>query len=122
MILDISDLGDLMKMLRPVRARWKNLGRALKLYPSQLEVIEQNNKAPNDCLIETLILWLNEEYDTKRFGRPSFMLLAEAVRHPAGGNDQALAEMITKKYTHGKGMFHACSVFTSTYELFMLKV
>ena len=75
-------------------ARWKHVGLALRLDPNQLGVIEKQNKYLEDCLIEMLTLWLNKNYNTKRFGEPSWELLAKAVGDPAGGNNPALAEEI----------------------------
>ena len=52
----------------------------------------------DDCLIEMLTLWLNKNYNTERFGNPSWELLASAVKDHAGGNNAALAEKITQTY------------------------
>ena len=45
-----------------------------------------------------LTLWLNRNYNTERFGEPSWELLASAVGHRAGGNNPALAMEITKTH------------------------
>ena len=80
-------------------ARWKSIGLALRLNSGQLKKIEKDNRdSVEDCLTEVLTLWLNKAYNTERFGEPSWELLARAVAHPAGGNNPALAEEITKKY------------------------
>ena len=47
---------------------------------------------------DVLAEWLKKAYNTVRFGDPSWKLLVEAVAHPAGGNDCAVAEKIAKKY------------------------
>ena len=79
-------------------ARWKHIGLALRLDPSKLDVIEKENKELEDCLTKVLTLWLKKTYNTERFGEPSWKLLADAVRDPAGGNNPALALKITKKH------------------------
>ena len=79
-------------------ARWKSIGLALRLDPSQLDEIETDNRNASDCLIRVLTLWLNKAYNTERFGEPSWELLAKAVADPAGGNNPALAQEIGKKY------------------------
>ena len=84
--------------LQPVTDRWKHIGLALRLDPSELKVIERENRDLEDCLTEALALWLRKAYNTERFGEPSWELLARAVGDPAGGNNPALAEKIGKKH------------------------
>ena len=89
---------DVKNELQQVTARWKPLGLALRLDPDQLDEIEKDNRDSNDCLTKVLTLWLKKNYDTERFGQPSWELLARAVRHSAGGNDSALAEKLANRY------------------------
>ena len=79
-------------MLWPVTARWRHIGLALRLNPDQLDVIEKDNRDSSDCLTKMLTLWLKKNYNTERFGEPSWELLAAAVGDPAGGNNPALGE------------------------------
>ena len=73
---------------------------ALKLGREQLKKIEKENKDDlDDCLSETLSLWLNKNYNTERFGEPTWEQLAEAVGHPAGGNNSAVAEGIRQRHS-----------------------
>ena len=95
---DSDDLFDVKSELIPVTTRWKHIGLALRLDPAQLSRIESDHGTVDDCLTEVIHLWLKKAYNTERFGEPSWMLLASAVSHPAGGNDRALAEKITEKY------------------------
>ena len=56
---------------------------------------------PNDmksCLSEMVTEWLNQSYNTQRFGLPSWKMLVEAVAHRNGGNNHALATIIANKY------------------------
>ena len=80
--------------LGPVSDRWKHIGLALRLDPTQLNKIKKENNDHEDCLTEMLTLWLKENYNTERFGEPSWELLAVAVAHHDGGNDSALAKRI----------------------------
>ena len=82
--------------LGPITARWKHFGLALRLNPGQLDEIERDNRDSGDCLTKVLTLWLQRNYNTEIFGDPSWELLARAVRHPAGGNNSALAEEILR--------------------------
>ena len=79
--------------------RWKHIGLALRLDQGQLKKIKKENKDDLDeCLTGALTLWLNKNYNTKRFGEPSWELLAKAVSHPAGGNNPALSEEIIRSH------------------------
>ena len=94
---------DVKSQLVPVTVKWKDIGLALRLAPDKLDVIEAENQDINSCLTKTLGLWLKKNYDTKQFGEPSWKLLADAVAHPAGGNNCAVADNIIR----AKGMFVA---------------
>ena len=87
-----------MRKLLPVTPKWKDIGLALRLNPSELDEIETDNRNSSDCLTRVLALWLNKAYNTERFGEQSWELLARAVAHPSGGDDPALAEEIAMKY------------------------
>ena len=89
---------DVKSACEPVTARWKSLGLALRLSPTRLDVIEKENRSLDECLTGALTLWLNKNYDTKRFGEPSWELLAKAVGHPAGGNNSALSAEIRQRH------------------------
>lgn len=89
-----DDLFAVKSKLVPVAARWKDLGLALGLDPNKLDIIEGENKKMEQCLSQVLHLWLNQLYDTKKFGEPSWQLLATAVADPNGGNSPALADKI----------------------------
>ena len=81
-----------------VAHNWKGLGNALRLRPSLLNQIEADRQFVRARLNDVLTEWLQEAYNTKRFGPPSWKLLVEAVAHPAGGNNNALARRIAIKY------------------------
>ena len=55
---------------------------------------EKDNNVIN-CLRAMLTLWLNQDYNVDKFGRPSVEMLKEAVRHRIGGNNPALADRIS---------------------------
>ena len=105
---DIDDLFDAKRELQPQIIRWKHIGLALRLDPNQLKKIEVENRGLDDCLIEMLTLWLNKNYNTERFGEPSWELLAKAVGDPAGGNNSRLADEIRQR--HSKHTLYICSL------------
>ena len=94
-------------------AVWEDVGLALKLKPHVLNTIKNDHRDAKACLRNVLAEWLKKGYNTTRFGVPSWKLLVEAVAHPAGGNDRALAEQIAKKYC-GKCRTCFIKVDTST--------
>ena len=96
--LGTDDLFTVNSELLPVADKWKRIGLALRLDPDLLRRIRRNNTDVEDCLVDVLTQWLKKAYNTQLFGDPSWKLLVEAVAHPAGGNDCALAETIAKKY------------------------
>ena len=89
---------DVKSELIAMATRWKEIGLVLGLDPNQLSRIESDHGTVENCLTEVLHLWLKMAYNFERFGEPSWTLLVEAVGHPAGGNDRALAEKIAEKY------------------------
>ena len=78
--------------------RWRNIALALHLKDPKLSIIQDNNADVTTRLTDMLRQWLNKTYDVERFGQPSWQMLAEAVRSPAGGNNPALAAQIEEKY------------------------
>ena len=88
----VSELGDVAHV-------WNSLGGALRLRQPILYRIEKERQ--NDmrsCLSEMVTEWLNQSYNTERFGLPSWKMLVEAVAHRNGGNNNALAIHIATKY------------------------
>ena len=88
-----------MSELNDVAHMWRSLGGAFRLRPPDLARIEKER--PNDlksCLSEMVTEWMNQSYNTQRFGLPSWKMLVEAVAHCNGGNNQALATYIANKY------------------------
>ena len=77
---------------------WKGLGLALRLHPGTLDTIEADCRDVQSRLREVLTQWLKKDYDTRRFGAPSWQLLVAAVAHPAGGNNPALAHTIAHNH------------------------
>jgi hypothetical protein len=96
--LDINDLFDVHYELLNVAHNWRGVGRALRLHPDLLNRIGADHSDVTSRLEGVLTEWLKREYDTTRFGLPSWERLVAAVAHPAGGNDHALAEEIATRH------------------------
>ena len=98
-LADTDDLFEVLCELDDVAHMWRPLGTALRLRPSTLARIKAEQKDDvRSCLSEMVTEWLNQSYNTQRFGLPSWKMLVEAVAHRNGGNNQALATTIANKY------------------------
>ena len=53
---------------------------------------------PDRCLSDVIENWLKRNYNTERFGPPTWRKLVEIVADPAAGNDRALAGKIARKH------------------------
>ena len=83
--------------------KWKGLGLALRLRPPVLNKIEADRQDSESRLMQVLTEWLQQTYDTDRFGPPSWRQLVTAVAHTAGGNNRALAQQIAHRH-NGKSV------------------
>ena len=95
---DLDDLFDIEAELVDVRAKWRQIGSALRLRAPTLNEIRLNHHNAEECLSAVLEKWLQKNYNVERFGEPSWSLVVRAVSHPAGGGDHALALRIATKY------------------------
>ena len=100
---DIDDLVDVKRELISIADKWKDIGLALRLKPTTLNTIGRNQSDVRDRLSDVLAEWLNKAYNVQRFGQPSWLLQVRAVRDPAGGDNKALADIMTAKYG-GRGL------------------
>ena len=94
-----DDLVDVVEEVMDVASRWKSLGLALRIKAAELDTISSKNHTdPTDCLKDMLLAWLQQRYDTKKFGPPSWRMLCQAIFKPAGGNNPALARSIAGRH------------------------
>ncbi|CAI8048244.1 hypothetical protein GBAR_LOCUS26633 [Geodia barretti] len=78
-----------------VETKWRDIGLELGLRDPELETIRQaNHHDITSCLTAMLRLWLNRAYNTIKYEEPTWRRLSEAVRHRAGGNNPALADIL----------------------------
>ena len=95
---DIDDLFEVQSEVHDVAHKWKDLGKALRLRPAVLNRIEADRPDCKSRLEEALTEWLQQAFNTERFGPPSWKMLVAAVAHPSGGNNNALAQQIAAKH------------------------
>ena len=86
---------DVMEEVMDVASSWRSLGLALRLKATELDTISiKNHTDPTECLRDMLLAWLQQRYDVKRFGPPSWRMLCQAISKRVGGNNPALARKI----------------------------
>ena len=95
---DIDNLFEVNSELIDVAVRWRYIGLALHLKDPKLSIIQDNNADVTTRLTDMLRQWLNKTYDVEQFGQPSWQMLAETVRSPAGGDNPALAAKMARKH------------------------
>ena len=94
-----EDLGDVLDEVMDLTGRWTNMCTALRLRTRAEDTIaRQYFHQVDDCLKAALRMWLRQEYDTGKYGLPTWKKLVEAVAKRAGGNDVVLAKEIAKKH------------------------
>ena len=91
----ISNLFDILNELCKVASKWKYVGLALRLHPDTLDAIKADHQDVRSCLLAVIDAWLRK---STTHGQPSWERLVEAVAHPIGGNDYALAKGIARKH------------------------
>ena len=68
-----------MSTLEPLESRWRDIGRKLGIRPSTIDSISADHSQCGPCLSEVIKHWLKLNYDTNKFGQPSWRKLAKAV-------------------------------------------
>ena len=94
-----DDLEDVVEEVIEMASEWQYLGLALRLNIAELGTMSSKNNA--GYLRGILLAWLQQHYDIKRFGPPSWRMLCQAISKPVGGNNPALARKIAD---HHPGM------------------
>ena len=110
-----DDLFDVQSELIPVTAKWRSIGTALRLKSDVLESIQAaSGSDPPACLVSMVTEWLRRNYNVKRFGEPTWQRLVEAVGHPAGGANMAVARDIARRHKAGGVSGGLCMVTVYT--------
>ena len=101
LVLSIAedDLFNVYEEVLPVAGSWSLIALALGLPPKIKSLIA--NKYANDpkkCLLAVVEEWLKRIHNVQDYGHPSWRALVQAVTHPAGGANPALAQSIAAKH------------------------
>jgi hypothetical protein len=106
---------DILDELQTVQAQCYRIGTRLGLKPSVIEDIQKSKLDSAEALEKIIIIWLiKKNYNTKKFGQPTWNSIVEAVAHPGGGNHRGLAVEIAKRHP-GKARLH-CGKLYSTWD------
>ena len=93
-----DDFADVLEAVERLAADWDKLAPYLHLRNGDIRVIRKEN--PGDtraCLNNTMELWLKENYNTRKFGHPSWRTLVKAVARM----DMAIAKEIANEHRVG---------------------
>ena len=71
---------------------------------ADLRKIRGEHSSESDALEDVLLLWLNQEYDVKKHGAPTWRMLVEAVDKKSGGDNHELAKQIASNHPAGRGI------------------
>ena len=85
--------------LEPVESRFYEIGIMLHLRPDVLEGIRDLNPVSSSRGMSKMITeWLKRNYNTKRFGDPTWKSLVIAVAKRSGGANEACARDIANNH------------------------
>ena len=71
------------------------MGIGLRLKTEDLKSIEKEfRQDPSRALSEVVQTWLQQRYDVKKHGQPTWQMLIKAINSRVGGNDHTLAKTI----------------------------
>ena len=98
LIAGIGNLTDVLKELCSVQARYHDIGLTLGVMPGDLEGFEYDTPTPLKAMERIISHWLKQNCDEKKFGKPSWRSLVEAVGHSLGGHNTALAKQMAKNH------------------------
>lgn len=96
---DSDDLFEVETEVGDIAPRWERVGKALYLPQEKLDLIKEKESAdPKKCLSQVLQEFLKKNYNTDKYGLPSWRLLVVAVSHKEGGENAGLALTIAKDH------------------------
>ena len=96
---DVYDINAIAKELEDVASNFFALGCALRIKPSQMTTVEKECRYDHRRgLWEVVSLFVNQIYNVKKLGPPTWRKIVTAVSDSMGGCNHALAKKIA--YTH----------------------
>ncbi len=90
---------DVVTDVKDLAARFIQLGKALRIPKADMDIIQSKHKdEPRAGLYAVIDTWLLQRQDCSKHGLPTWKVLVEAVAHPFGGSNCALARKIAAKH------------------------
>ena len=100
-----NDLSEVIEEILPIQSRYYYLGRSLNLKIADLRKIRDEHPTESDALEDVLLLWLNQQYDVKNCGYPTWRRLVEAIDKKSGGDNHELAKQIALNHPAGINIY-----------------
>ena len=108
-----------MEEISTLDSKYYQIGMGLRLKPKDLQSIEEMfRQEPSRALGKVVETWLQQQYNVKKCGPPTWQMLVKAVDSPAGGNDHTLAKKIASKHAASKYM-HAHEILNDCHNITM---
>ena len=98
LIIDPEDTADVMDEVEDLAASWGVLATYLRLNTSTIEDIRSKS---SKCLFDTISEWLKQNYNTTKYGKPSWRQLAAGVRKL----DRGMFERIATAHPKAKVLY-----------------
>ena len=94
--VDMQNFSDVyLRIKSSISNQYFDFGIVLGISPEDLSNIRIE---PKTALSNVLQAWLKQNYNAEKHGLPTWRKLVEAVDHPAGGNNHALAKAIASEH------------------------
>ena len=93
-----DDKADILDELTDVQARYYEIGIMLRLKTSTLDGIRTRSTSDTMAMSSVIEEWLKGNYNTGRFGPPTWKMLVDVVAKPNGGNDNGVAEKLARRH------------------------
>ena len=87
--------------IKDLKANYYTVGTSLKLKLNTVEGIKKEKLDQAEALLRIINEWLSKNYNWKKFGKPTWKALVEAVASPMGGNNTDLALKIARDHPAG---------------------
>ena len=98
-VLAEDDLADVTGALIGVESKYYSIGLAIGLRVHELDCIRANyGKDVQEALGQVMVAWFHLNYNSVRFGLPTWRKIVEVVHKVNGGNHCALAKSIAANH------------------------
>ena len=77
--IEYDDWNEVCEALGTCNSKWKDIARGVGLAPDQIDEIEENERRASDRLSKVIQTWIGQNYNTQKFGLPSWRTLCKAL-------------------------------------------